>query len=177
MVRTVLILCFLGAFTYTGVICAFEGDYIWDERFKTGLKMAAEGAPRDQYALGEMYLKGRGTAKDPAAALAWFLKAAKQGHTRAAYKAGSLLMEGGKGIEAAPKEGFRLLTYSAESGYIPAQYELGMAYANGKMGRHNMSQALQWLGKAKLNGYPEADEAVEEVIRRLVQAQEGRASR
>lgn len=172
MVRTLAILCSL-LIAQTAI--AFEGDYIWDERFKTGLHKVASGKARDQYALGEMYLKGRGTPRNPAEALSWFLKAAKQGHTRAAFKAGAILIEGGEGVKPSPKQGIKLLTYSAESGYIPAQYELGMAYATGKAGRRNMSQALQWLGKAKLNGYPEADEAVQKVIQRLVDAQEGQA--
>jgi TPR repeat protein len=150
---------------------AFEGDYIWDERFKTGLSKAASGKAKDQYALGVMYLKGRGTHRDPAEALSWFLKAAKQGHTRAAYKAGKLLLQGGEGVESSPKRAVRLLTYSAESGYIPAQYMLGKAYATGEAGKRDMPQALQWLGKAKLNGYPKADEAVQELIHKLVAAQ------
>jgi TPR repeat protein len=152
-------------------ISAFEGDYIWDERFKTGLSKAASGKPEDQYALGVMYLRGRGTPIDPAMALSWFLKAAKQGHARAAFKAGRILLQGGEGVEPSPKRAIRLLTYSAESGYIPAQYTLGKAFASGKAGKRDMSQALQWLGKAKLNGYPKADEAVQEVIHKLVAAQ------
>ena len=49
---------------------------------------AAVGQVDAQYALGEAYLNGRGTAKEPAWGLSWFERAARAGHAGAQYAMG-----------------------------------------------------------------------------------------
>jgi hypothetical protein len=151
---------------------AFEGDYVWDDRFRAGLVKAASGDREDQYALGDMYLKGRGTQRNPDKALEWFLKAARQGHVKAAYKSGHLIRRGyGTGQSAG--EGLKWLRQAAEGGYAPAQYELGEFYAADKHGGDS-ALALIWLGRARKSGYRPALAAYEKLIREVVRAQKTR---
>ena len=48
----------------TAQVSAFEGDYIWEERFKRQVAKAQAGQAKDQYLVANMYLRGRGTKKD-----------------------------------------------------------------------------------------------------------------
>ncbi|HSR55349.1 MAG TPA: SPOR domain-containing protein [Alphaproteobacteria bacterium] len=58
-----------------------KGNYA--EAFKKWQPLAAKGDAASQFNLGLMYETGRGVKKDPAKALIWYRKAAKQGHARA----------------------------------------------------------------------------------------------
>lgn len=157
---------------YVQQATAFEGDYIWEERFKAGLSKAQSGLAKDQYAVGDMYFRGRGTAKDSAKAMHWFLLAAKRGHKKAAYKAGYLYLYGdGVSPPVSPKKAFPWFRQAAVAGYIPAQYELGRLYFAGKVIKRNESSALKWLGRAKMAGYAPARTAFDQMVKRLVKAQ------
>lgn len=152
---------------------AFEGDYIWDERFKQSLVRAESGQVKDQYAVGEMYLRGRGTRIDPAIALHWFLRAAQQGHVRAAYKAGYLYLHSdkyGQGVPQSPDKALPLLHQAAEAGYPPAMHELGLVYGSGIGGHWDSAQALNWFGKARQAGYAPAKAGFADLVRRLVKS-------
>jgi hypothetical protein len=149
---------------------AFEGDYVWDERFKEAQSKAALGDAKSQYTMGEMYLNGRGTPQAPAEALVWFLKAAKQGHVKAAYKAGQLYLRG-EGAKRSLPEALNWLKRAAEAEYAPAQYELGRFYVSDDTDNPENSLALIWLGRAKKNGYRPAEEAFAELVRRMVKSQ------
>lgn len=158
----------MGLLLFTHQALAFEGDYVWDERFQASLAKARSGQAKDQYAVGEMYFHGRGTKTNPPEALHWFLLAAEQGHNKAAYKAGYLYLHGA-GINPRPKKAFTWLEKAAMSGYAPAQYELGRLYASDAAGYFDGAQALKWLGKAKAAGYAPAEAAFSSTVRRLVQ--------
>lgn len=166
-VKTTLLTLLLAV---TQIGFAFEGDYVWEKRFNETLSKATLGAASDQYALGDMYLNGRGTPQAPAEALAWFLKAAKQGHIKAAHKAGHLYLTG-LGTERSLSDALSWLKRAAEAEYAPAQYELGQFYASDDTGSPENSLALIWLGRAKKNGYKPAEEAFAELVRRMVKAQ------
>jgi len=152
---------------------AFEGDYVWEARFKASLEKARSGHQvKDQYAVGDMYLSGRGTAKNSAKALYWFLLAAKQGHNKAAYKAGYLyLYDSGLPSDAFPKQAFPWIKKAALAGYVPAQYELGRLFFSGKIIKRDEPQALKWLGQAKAANYAPAGKAFDQMVKRLVKTQ------
>ncbi len=152
---------------------AFEGDYIWEARFKASLAKAQSGHQvKDQYAVGDMYLRGRGTAKNAAKALYWFLRAAKQGHRKAAYKAGYLyLYSDGLPPGASPKQALPWIRKAALAGYAPAQYELGRVFLSGKIVKRNEPQALMWWGRAKAANYAPARKAFDQMVKRLVKMQ------
>jgi hypothetical protein len=167
--RCVLSLLFLVS---TAQALAFEGDYIWEERFKTRLARAQSGQVSDQYAVANMYFRGRGIEKNASKALRWFLRAAKQGHTKAAYKVGYLyLYAADLAASNSPKQAFPWIQKAAQAGYPPAQYELGRLYFSGKAVERDESQALKWLGRAKSAGYAPARTAFKQTVKRLVEAQ------
>lgn len=156
----------------TAQVLAFEGDYIWEERFKARLAKAQSGQVGDQYAVADMYFRGRGTQKNANKALRWFLQAAKQGHTKAAYKVGYLyLYAADLAVANSAKQAFPWIQKSARAGYPPAQYELGLLYFSGKAVAREESQALKWLGRAKSAGYAPARTAFEQTVKRMVEKQ------
>ncbi|NOX92068.1 MAG: sel1 repeat family protein [Gammaproteobacteria bacterium] len=152
---------------------AFEGDYVWEARFKASLARARSGHQvKDQYVVGDMYLRGRGTAKNSAKALYWFLLAAKKGHRKAAYKAGYLyLYSNGLSPGASPKQAFPWMRQAALAGYAPAQYELGRLFFSGKIIKRNEPQALKWLGRARAANYAPARKAFDQMVKRMVKTQ------
>jgi len=158
----ILLLC------VTQTVVAFEGDYIWDKRFKVGLAKASSGAAIDQYAVAEMYFRGRGTSTDHAKALQWFLLAAEQGHQKAAFKVGHLYLYG-EGLKHEPQLALKWLRRSALADYVPAQYELGKLLLSDKAGPRDNAQALKWLGKAKAANFEQAEVEFTQTVSRLLQ--------
>jgi TPR repeat protein len=61
------------------------------------------------------YLEGRGVAADPVQAFEWLAKAAEQGHPKAQFQAGILLVEG-RGVRRDPVEGTKWLLLSTYAG-------------------------------------------------------------
>ncbi len=145
---------------------AFEGDYILDEQFKAGIEKARSGQAIDQYALGNMYLRGRGTRVDHAKALRWFLLAARQGHRKAAYRVGYLYLYG-KGVTRSPRRALGRFRQAARAGYAPAQYELGKLFLSGAAGKRDTAKALKWLVKAKAANYAPAEVAFKQMVKRM----------
>jgi len=155
---------------------AFGGDYVWEARFKTSLVKAKSGRAKDQYAVGDMYFHGRGTDMDFTQALHWFLLAAQQGHKKAAYKVGYLYLHGdGLPATASPKLALPWLKKAALANYAPAQYELGRLYFSGGIVKRDEPLALKWLGRAKAADYAPAKMAFDQMVTRLVKAQNRRA--
>jgi len=153
---------------------AFDGDYVWEARFKASLARAKSGHQvKDQYAVGDMYLRGRGTAKNSARALYWFLLAAKKGHRKATYKVGYLYLYSSNSLSpgTSPKQAFPWIRQAALAGYAPAQYELGRIYFSGKIVKRSEPQALKWLGRARAANYKPARKAFDKMVKRMVKTQ------
>jgi len=151
----------------TQSVAAFEGDYIWDKRFKASIAKADSGQATDQYAVADMYFRGRGTTTDHVKALQWFLLAAEQGHQKAAFKVGYLYLHG-EDLKHEPKEALKWLRRSALADYVPAQYELGKLLLSDIAGPRDNAQALKWLGKAKAANYEQAEVAFTQTVNRLL---------
>ena len=166
-IGSALLLFFCAALCVAQSAAAFEGDYIWDKRFKASLAKASTGQANDQYAVGDMYFRGRGTTTDHTKALKWFLLAAEQGHRKAAYKAGYLYLYGEE-LTQVPKQALHWFQRAALADYVPAQYELGKLFLSGLAGPRDSTQALKWLGKAKAANYKLANAAFSQTVSRLV---------
>lgn len=102
--------------------CAIRGgEYVAYDRadYRTALRVwqgAAEaGDAEAQNHVGEILLKGLGTAPDPVAAAAWFEKAAAQGHRRAQANL-ALLFEQGAGVARDPLRALNLYRSAAGAG-------------------------------------------------------------
>ena len=150
-------------------VSAFEGDYIWEERFKRQWAKAQAGQAKDQYLVANMYLRGTGTEKDVDQALYWYLQAAKQGHTRAAYKAGYLYLHKADQLSSAsPEQALPWIQKAAQAGYSQAQYDLGQMYSSGQGVEQDGAQALKWLGRAKKAGYTPAQTAFDRTVKHVL---------
>ena len=148
-------------------VLAYDGDYILEERFKAQLEKAKKGDPKAQYAVADMYRKGRGTDVSDKEALHWYVRAARQGIRKAAYKAGYLYLHS-ETLDSAPKKAAQWLKMASDSGYSPAQYELGLLYSTGKAGKQDNKMALRLLSKAKLAGHEPAEAAFDRVVKQMV---------
>lgn len=127
---------------------ADNSDYIWNQTFEKKFALAQKGDVKAQYDVGNMYLKGQGTARNPKEAFEWFSKAAEQGYSRAEYKLG-YLYQTGNGVDKNPDKAYAWLKKSAQKDYTPAMFYLGNFYA----GRGDYDSALTWYTRADENGY------------------------
>ena len=79
---------------------------------------------KEQYDLGNMYVRGQGVVQDSEQAFKWFTKSAEQGNQ---YAQGSLGMmyDNGVGVPQDYDQAIKWYTKSAEQGNSRAQYNLG----------------------------------------------------
>jgi len=89
---------------------------------------AAVGQVDAQYALGEAYLYGRGTAKEPAWGLSWLERAARAGHTQAQYAMGMAFATGFAG-SAMGEEALVWLLIAQQNGQSDAGLMISMLQA------------------------------------------------
>lgn len=127
---------------------ADNSDYIWNQQFEKKFALAQQGDVKAQYDIGNMYLKGQGTARNAREAFSWFSKAAKQGYSRAEYKLGYLYQRG-TGVGKDQNKAYSWLKKSAEKDYTPAMFYLGKLY----VGRGDYENALIWYKRADEKGY------------------------
>lgn len=128
------------------------------------LKDYRQGAERGdsaaQYAMGEIYARGKGVPKDHDEALMWYRKAAEQGHIRAQYMLGMIYTLGLVGYRdyVAAVE---WLHKAADQGHGKAQLMLGKMYAHGVGVSTDYVQAYKWLNLASVAAMEGAAEAHE----------------
>lgn len=112
-------------------------------------RLAAEqGVPEAQYQVAEF-------TRDRAEQLAWYLRAANQGHAGAAYRLYWLQHK------SEPEPALQRLRFAADAGHAGAQYRLGLLYRHGhdSVARDlNRTRAL-WVAAAK-GGYISAMRAL-----------------
>ncbi|NOX75733.1 MAG: hypothetical protein GXP17_03775 [Gammaproteobacteria bacterium] len=140
------------------------GDYIWEEKYQRALPKAEQGDIKSQYAVGEMYEKGRGAVKNTVKAFAWYSKAAARGDKKSAYKVGLAYLKG-KGVKRNYKNAYKWLKKSAEKNYVRAQYYLGEVYENGLGVPQDLSLAMTWYKRALGGGYGTASGSIKRVAR------------
>lgn len=149
-------------------------------------KAADQGDAKAQYSLGLMFENGRvddpsktvleraleqyGTVQqDYPQAVAWYRKAAKQGHAEAQFKLGLIYNKGrgvpkdyfqGKGVHKDYAQAVVWYSKAAEQGHAVAQNNLGAMYYNGSGVSQDYTQALTWFRKAADQGNANAIENV-----------------
>jgi len=139
-------------------------DYIWEEKFNKALPKAEQGDTKSQYAVGEMFEKGKGTVKDTRKAFKWYNEAAKQNDKKAAYKVGRAYLDG-KGVSKNYKKAHDWFKKSANKKYVRAEYYLGTLYEKGQGVPKNYNEALNWYKRALAGGYNNASEGIKRVAR------------
>lgn len=116
---------------------------------------AERGDMSAEYALGRMYLQGRGISQSDAQAIVWFRKAAEQGDPGAEFEL-SIMLRAGRGEPRNAAEATEWLEKAASAGFAPAELELSISYELGEGVSKDLDQALTWATKAAEQGDVEA---------------------
>ena len=126
------------------------GDMASDDEFNSLLDAAQRGEVGAQCALAARYATGGRVAKDLAAALAWYLKAAEQGDAKAQWNAAALYAQGGggDGSQRDAEQAALWCDKAATQGFAPAQAMLGVMYAQGEGVVRDAAKAKEMLEKA-----------------------------
>ena len=119
---------------------------------------ASAGQPEAQLALGEAYLNGRGTAREPAWAVSWFERAARLDHGPAQHAFGLALLSGVMGPQQ-PEEALVWLLIARDNGV--AQAALPVALLEARLTVTNIKtareRALAWKDGDAGDGAARAD--------------------
>jgi localization factor PodJL len=118
---------------------------------RTLLAAAAVGDPAAAYEVGARYADGKGVTQNPAAAAAWFARAATAGLAPALFRLGSLY-EKGVGVTKDLAEAHRLYVAAARKGNAKAMHNLAVLHAEGFQGKPDYVAAAQWFQKAAACG-------------------------
>ncbi len=137
------------------------GGELWSD-LKELQAAAAKGNPRAEAALGELLLRGDGLPRDDARAVALLEKAARAGHSGAAFRLGMLLTHGDNGVVKDPLRAIGYFKAAAAGGEAEAFFNIGVSHANGRGVRRNYAEALGWLIVARQRG---ADPGQEQALR------------
>lgn len=112
--------------------------------FELYQQAAQQGSAEAQYQLAQLYLQGRGTAKNDGAAIDWLERAAEQKHPGAQYALAMQL----KASDVARAQSF--LQAAADAGYKPAQAQIERAGVQIEP-QGEVDQLVLWLGAARAN--------------------------
>ncbi len=100
-----------------------------------------------QFSLGLRYDNGDGVAPDAVEAMAWYRRAAEQGHVVAQFSLGGMY-DNGDGVAQDPAEAVVWFRRAAEQGHASAQAALGVIYADGRGVAQDLGEAVRWFRRA-----------------------------
>nr|WP_087575189.1 SPOR domain-containing protein [Sphingomonas sp. CDS-1] len=145
-----------------GVDAWQQGDYA--KAITVWQPLAQAGDPDAQFNMGQAYKLGRGVKADPAAAIDWYRKAAKQGHSRAEDNLGLLMFQQGDRAGALP-----YLQRAADRGEPRAQYIVGTALFNGDLTTKNWVRAYALMTRASESGLAQATASLRQMDKYIPQ--------
>lgn len=131
-------------------------------------RAAQKGNPKAEAQLGEMLLRGDGIAKDETRAVALLEKAARAGHSGAAFRIGMLLANGEHGVVKDPTRALAYFRAGAAGGEAEAFFNIGAAYASARGVKRDYAEALGWLIVARQHG---ANASTEQALRAQIKSQ------
>jgi uncharacterized protein len=117
--------------------------------------LAGQGVSAAQLLFGRMLLEGTGCVKSPAAAFAWFRRAATDDHAEAINMLGRCL-ENGWGTAVDAQRAFGCYARAAQLGDDWAQYNLGHMYLDGNGVTRDPVLAMHWYALASAQGHARA---------------------
>jgi TPR repeat protein len=118
-----------------------------ERSFRLWLSMAERADPKAQLRVGNMYMRGQGTAKDEDEAVRWYREAAKQDLFEAQRQL-ALAYLTGKGHPEDDPDAEQWLRASVENAPARSQYELAVMYLTGRVIERDPDEARRWLRKA-----------------------------
>lgn len=122
-----------------------------DNTFSQATRLAEQGDPEAQNAMGMRYYNGDGVDKDYSRAEYWFRKAADQGYASAQNNLGHL-HQYGNGVPQDYERAAQWYRKAAEQGNASAQNSLGNSYYKGRAVRQDYAEAASWFRKAAEQG-------------------------
>ena len=112
------------------------------------LPLAEQGHTQAQYAVGRLYEKGKGVARDFATAAKWYRLAAEKDHADSQYRL-AVGYAYGMGLTKDESLALAWLRKAANNGQKRAQKTLGRAYEEGRLGlTADPDKAKYWNDKA-----------------------------
>lgn len=134
-----------------GIAAAERGAF--EETVSLWRPLAEKGYPRAQYGMGVLYERGQGVPRDPALAVDWYGKAARQNIWEAQVNLG-LLYVAGDGIARDYASAATWFREAAEGGAADGQINLGNLYRQGWGVERNRDEAMRWFRRAARQGHP-----------------------
>lgn len=135
-----------------------NGDY--KNAFNEYKKLAEEGNPEAEFAIGIMYMEGNGTEKAPSLGFSWTKKAAEKKWPAAQYNLG-LMYDNGDGVERNYKKAVELYFKASAQGVTAATIALGSMYVEGHGVERNLVVAYALY---KFASFEPNDDATENLL-------------
>jgi TPR repeat protein len=148
------------------------GDY--QQALATWSRLAEKGNAKAQNNMGVLYSEGHGVERDNEMALAWFTKAAEQGFVLAQANLGDSYFNG----DIVPQDYGQAAywyTLGARGGDGESQFYMGKMLADGLGMPRDPARAHMWYSIAAMNGYEDADAALEDLETTMSQQDLNRA--
>lgn len=130
-------------------------------------------APLALYEAALAFLRGEGTARDPARAAAFYRIAAEAGNPKARSDL-DIMFYPGRGVDRDPREALRLFEQAAADGDAIARYNAGLMRARGVGGAPDIAPARRLLEAAAAQDDRDAQIALARLLRATASDDEGR---
>ena len=150
-----LLVCGSSLFAQTPVNKENNPVSMLQKQFVKTYRLAEQGVPEAQYAVGMMYYSGQQVPRDIDSAVLWLTKAARQDELNAQYLL-SLIYGLGDGVAQNDKLAAEWCQKAAERGHAKAQYALGQMYTIGQGLQQDDGLALGWFTLAAEQGHLDA---------------------
>jgi TPR repeat protein len=169
-VATLLAVAFLFIGSWSGQAAGARPADLSSTEISALRQKAEAGDASAEFALGQAYDDGNGTAQNDSAACSWYRKAAEQDYAPAENALG-LMYRAGRGVEQSKQEAVQWYRKAAKQKNAKAMFNLGTAYYNGDGVAINDITAYAWFLVARESGSEPARDAVNRMNNSLLQWQ------
>jgi TPR repeat protein len=120
---------------------------------------AESGEAEAEFLMGTAFAEGLGKPVDPEQAVAWYRRAAGQGHILAQHNLGNVSFSG-NGVPQSDERAVFWWTLAAEQGDAIPQFRLGQMYEQGRGVEQDLEQAIAWYQDSARRGNSNARAAL-----------------